>query len=174
VVGGIDLDVVRAGEMVRLDGTAGTVDLAAVEEVEVVTSFLERPDGMVLLLRRSEKVGSFQGRWAGVSGFLEDPTPEGQARREVLEETGIDPASLRLAATGRRVYARHEMTVFSVHPFRFLVPDVEIRIDWEHTDFEWVEPVEIARRETVPKLDRVWQTVAPGTGPPGGLATENL
>ncbi|ELK44964.1 translation initiation factor aIF-2B subunit alpha, partial [Haloferax sp. BAB-2207] len=39
----------------------------------VVTVFL-RHDGRVLLTRRSDAVGTYQGRWAGVSGYVEgDP-----------------------------------------------------------------------------------------------------
>lgn len=44
----------------------------------------------VLILKRSQKVGSYPGRWAGVSGFIEEnETPMDAARREVYEETGI-------------------------------------------------------------------------------------
>jgi 8-oxo-dGTP pyrophosphatase MutT (NUDIX family) len=171
----IDLDVLRGGETVRLDGGAGWVELPGVEEVEVVTSFLERPDGRILLLRRSDKVGSFRGRWAGVSGYLEDATPEAQARREIREETGIGTPGVRLVSAGRPVYARDSSTVFTVHPFRFQVGDVRVAIDWEHTEFEWVDPGEIDRRATVPKLDRVWRAVAPGPpSPPPAPPTESV
>ena len=51
---------------------------------EVVTAFLRRDDKL-LLLRRSAAVGSYRGRWSAVSGYLEDPTPQAQARRETLE-----------------------------------------------------------------------------------------
>jgi 8-oxo-dGTP pyrophosphatase MutT (NUDIX family) len=162
LVAGIDTDVLRDGERVRLRGSAGTAELPGVAEVKVVTSFLQRPDGRILLLLRSGDVGSFRGRWAAVSGYLEDPTPEEQARREIQEETGIDPTGTRLASVGRPVYARDGMTVFTVHPFRFLVTEARVTLDWEHTEFEWVAPGEILRRETVPKLDRVWRAVAPG------------
>ncbi len=164
-VGDIDLDLVRDGEPVVVDGTAGTVEIPGVREVEVVTSLLERDDGRILLLLRSEKVGSFRGRWAGVSGFLEDPTPLAQAVREIREETGITADDLRLAARGPPVYSRDEATVYVVHPFRFRVARTDVQLDWEHTRSEWVDPSQVRERPTVPKLDRVWEAVAPPSRP---------
>ncbi len=165
VLGGIDVDILREGERVEVNGSKGTFSIDGVEEVAVVTAILERPDGRILLLERSERVGSFRGRWAGVSGFLEDPTPLAQAYREVLEEVGLDPSQLTLAASGAPVLARDGPRVYIVHPFRFHVATEEVRLDWESARFEWVDPEEIRRRSTVPKLDRVWEAVRPAHRP---------
>jgi 8-oxo-dGTP diphosphatase len=165
VVGGIDVDVLREGETVEVDGTAGTITIDGVEEVGVVTAMLERADGHILLLERSAKVGSFQGRWAGVSGYLEDPTPLDQAYREVREEVGIGREDLELRSSGSPVMARDGAKIFVVHPFRFEVRTTELTLDWEHVRAEWVLPEEIHRRPTVPKLDRVWDAVAPVVAP---------
>jgi 8-oxo-dGTP diphosphatase len=165
VVGGIDRDVLREGETVEVNGSKGTVRILGSEEVEVVTALLERDDGRILLLERSSKVGSFQGYWAGVSGYLEDPTPLEQAYREIREETGIGRDDLTLRSTGSPVLARDLQKIFVVHPFRFRVRTTELTLDWEHVRAEWVDPAEIRRRPTVPKLDRVWEAVAP-TGVP--------
>ena len=159
VVAGVDADILREQEEVELDGSLGTLTIAGVEEVRVVTAFLERDDGRILLLERSRRVGSFQGRWAGVSGFLEDPTPLDQAYREVQEEVGLIRDVLELRTTGMPVLARDGSRIFIVYPFRFGVHDPEIRLDWEHVRAEWVDPSEIGRRPTVPKLDRVWESL---------------
>jgi ADP-ribose pyrophosphatase YjhB (NUDIX family) len=167
VVAGVDADVLREGETVEVNGSKGTLTIPGVEEVRVVTALLEREDGRILLLERSSKVGSFQGRWAGVSGFLEDPTPLDQAYREIREEVGLGREGLRLEVEGAPVLARDGARVFVVHPFRFRALTTEIRLDWEHVRAEWVDPVEIRRRPTVPKLDRVWEAVR-ATGAPKG------
>lgn len=166
VVGELETDSFRVGDHATLNGTSGGVTLQDVERVDVVTSFLERPDRRILLLLRSERVGSFRGRWAGVSGFLEGNEPERQARQEILEETGITGASLALAARGRVAFARDRGRLFAVHPFRFRVPPVDVRLDWEHSSAEWVDPGEIRNRPTVPGLDRVWERVAPSNSEP--------
>ena len=53
-----------------------------------------------------------------------------------------------------------------MHPFLFSVPPVEIRLDWEHTEYEWVEPEEIGRRPTVAKLVEVYRSATEGSGAP--------
>jgi len=159
VVGGLTPDLFREGEGIDLDGTRGRVTVTGVRPVEVVTVFVVREDGKLLLLRRSERVGSFRGRWAGVSGYLEDPTPEQQAFREVAEETGIDRPRVLSHRAGRPVYARDGATVYVVHPFLFRVARPDVRLDWEHTECAWVPPEEIDRRPTVPNLDRAWRAV---------------
>ncbi|HXY12156.1 MAG TPA: NUDIX domain-containing protein [Thermoplasmata archaeon] len=162
----VDRDVLREAETVEVNGSLGRFRIEGVEEVGVVTSFLEREDGRVLLLERSEKVGSFQGHWAGVSGFLEASTPLEQAFREILEETGLTANDLDLVTEGAPVLSRDGSKVFVVHPFRFRARKTDVRLDWEHTRFEWVEPSEIRNRAIVPKLDRAWESVAPP--PPKG------
>jgi 8-oxo-dGTP diphosphatase len=160
-VGALPPELFRDGEVLALDGSVGRVELDGVEPVRVVTSFLEREDGRILLARRSERVGSFRGRWAGISGYLEDPTPFDQAVREVREETGIEASALELRSSGRLVYARDGGRIFVVAPFRFRTKVEAVRLDWEHTEFAWVEPSQIRRLDTVPRLDRAWEAVAP-------------
>ena len=162
----VDRDLLREGETVEVNGSLGRFRIPGVEEVEVVTSFLEDAEGRILLLERSEKVGSFQGHWAGVSGFLEAATPLEQAFREILEETGLNANDVELRSEGAPVLARDGVRVFVVHPFRFRALRTDVRLDWEHTKAEWVEPSEIRRRPTVPKLDRVWESVT--AAPPKG------
>jgi 8-oxo-dGTP diphosphatase len=88
-----------------------------VAHIPVVTAFLERPDGRVLLLRRRDDAGTYAGRWSGVSGYLEDGDPLAQAVREVEEETGIRASDLDVAAAGRPVTVSDEEGSWLVHPF---------------------------------------------------------
>lgn len=162
----VDSDVLREGETVEVNGTLGRFRIEGVEEVGVVTSFLERADGRILLLERSPKVGSFQGRWAGVSGFLEASSPLEQAFREIVEETGLTANDVDLISEGAPVLSRDGSRMFIAYPFRFRARNTDVKLDWEHTRAEWVDPGEIRRRPTVPKLDRVWESVT--AAPPKG------
>ncbi|MCI4352902.1 MAG: NUDIX domain-containing protein [Thermoplasmata archaeon] len=156
-----DADLFRTGDHVRVEGITSRIELPNLEEVPVVTSFLENRYGEILLLRRSNQVGTFRGYWAGVSGFFEAETAEAQAYQEILEETGVTSKDLHLERAGPTVHARDGRRIFSVHPFRFRTETRQIRLDWEHTEAEWVDPLELGRREIVPKLDRVWAAVRP-------------
>ncbi len=122
-------------------------------ENEVVTCFLES-GGEILLLRRSGKVGTYRGRWAGVSGYMETGADE-QALTEMAEETGLSPQDVRLIKKGRPLTIKDEKlgTKWVVHPYLFHTDSRDrIKIDWEHTEARWIKPTDITGYETVPGL----------------------
>ena len=125
-------------------------------EKQVVTCFLES-DGKILILRRSEQVGSYQGRWAGVSGFVET-TPDEQAMTEIREETGLNEADVRLMNKGKPLTVEDEQfgVRWIVHPYLFQVTDrSKIKINWEHKEMRWIKPEGISDFQTVPRLKEV-------------------
>jgi ADP-ribose pyrophosphatase YjhB (NUDIX family) len=121
---------------------------------EVVTSFLLNR-GKVLLVRRSNRVGSYRGLWSGISGFLEDVTPLQQAMREIFEETSIAGSAIRLIAEGEplEVPDHEQQMCWIVHPFLFEIDNwEEVRLDWENTELCWVTPEQLQDFQTVPRL----------------------
>jgi len=132
------------------------------EEVHVVTCFLEY-DNRVLLLKRSQKVGTYEQRWAGVSGYIEEGnSPFEQALEEMREEAGLKEEDIRLLREGvpLEVDDKEIRRKWVVHPFRFLLSKPEkVELDWEHTEFKWVKPEEIKKHKTVPGLYEAWERV---------------
>ena len=130
------------------------------EEKNVVTCFL-RHRGEVLLLRRSKEVGSYQGRWGAVSGYVEE-TPEETAHREIEEETGLGRAA-RLTRRGEPFAVKDVAlgTRWVVHPFLFDCAHRDLRLDWETTEAAWTTPTDILCRDTVPQLWTSYIRVAP-------------
>lgn len=153
MVDGMDISLVRTDDWVTVDADAGTLELHGVSEKHVVTSIV-RNRGKILLLQRSDKVGSYRGQWAGVSGYIEHgEADESAARRELEEEIGRGRARLVRRAEPERF--RDGDVVWCVHPFLFDVPDRKIRTDWEHKAYAWVSPEDLARYPTVPGLQKV-------------------
>jgi len=126
----------------------------------VVTCFL-RHRTAILLGRRSDAVGTYTGRWAGVSGYVEgDPADaERDARREIREETGRTDATLVRA--GEPVEVVDGERTWTVHPFLFEVSDREVASNEEIATHEWVSPPAILDRPTVPSLWDAYRAVAP-------------
>ena len=123
------------------------------QEKRVVTCFLES-GGEILLLRRSDQVGSYRGRWAGVSGYIETTADE-QALTEIAEETSLGRDDLELTKKGKPLAAKDEElgVKWVVYPYLFHIKDRDkIRIDWEHKETRWIHPEDIDDFQTVPKL----------------------
>jgi len=49
-------------------------------------------------------------------------------------------------------YKNHEWNIF---PFLFRTKNLEIKLNWENSDFNWIEPNEIKNYETVPELEKI-------------------
>ena len=123
------------------------------QEKKVVTCFLES-GGEILILRRSGEVGSYRGRWAGVSGYIESSADE-QALTEIEEETGLGRGEVKLLKKGEPLAVEDEGLGIRwvVHPYLFRIKDRDkIRIDWEHKEARWIKPEDIEHYQTVPKL----------------------
>jgi len=150
----IPVDLLRTGDRVAVDADAGVAEAPGLVEKHVVTAFLER-EGRVLVVRRSEKVGSFRGKWSAISGYLEGPDPEAHVLREIEEETGI--TDVTTLAVGSIVQGREGNTVFTIHPFRFSAPRGEVRLDWENVEYRWIAPDELTSLDAVPKLGAAYR-----------------
>jgi len=141
------------------------------QQANVVTCFLLRRSGgedEILLLRRSQQVGTYRGRWAGVSGYVEGAAPLAQAYAEISEETGLAREDVQLLRTGEplAVVDAEAERRWIVHPFLFEVREpARIRTDWEHIETRWIQPKGIFQYETVPQLAEALMRVYPLPGP---------
>jgi len=146
----VDVGGLRTGDRMVVDGGRGTVELPDIRGKRVVTAIL-RNRGRILIVRRSEKVGTFRGKWSAISGHIEGrEDPKHRAIVEVREETGIRAITFRGA--GDAVLARDGTTIYVVHPFLFDTPKRRVRLDWENVEQRWVRPEELDRLETVPRF----------------------
>lgn len=132
-----------------------------VNAIPVVTAFAYRR-GKVLLLRRSERVRTHRGKWAGASGYVERP-PLAQARVELREEAGVARGDAALRGIGRPLVVRDAEAdcVWLVFTFLFRLREgTRVRTDWESVESAWVRPGELEGLDTVPGLAaglaRVW------------------
>ena len=125
----------------------------------IVTSFLKNDD-KILILKRSDKVKSMRNLWAGISGIIEkdDLSPLSRAEIEIFEETGIKQEQINLLKESQQMkiispqYKNHKWNIF---PFLFKVENPEIKLNWENSEFEWINPSNIVNYKTVPSLDKI-------------------
>ena len=125
---------------------------------KIVTCILKKAD-KILILKRSNKVKSMKGLWAGISGIIEkNELPLARAKIEIFEELGIKNEEIKLLKEAEKMrivspqYENHEWEVF---PFLFEVQESEIKLNWENTEFKWINEEDISNYDTVPNLDKV-------------------
>ena len=124
----------------------------------IVTSFIKNDD-KILILKRSDKVKSMKCLWAGISGIIENnETPLARAKIEIFEEAGIHDVQIELLKAIQQIkissaqYKNHEWNIF---PFLFKAKNPEIKLNWENSEFKWIEPNEIKNYKTVPDLEKI-------------------
>ncbi len=125
---------------------------------KIVTSFITSNEKF-LLLKRSEKVKSMKGLWAGISGIIEkNEEPLQRAKIEIFEELGIKEEQIKLLKTAERMrvvspqYKNHEWEIF---PFLFEANNPEIKLNWENSEYKWISADELNNYKTVPNLEKV-------------------
>jgi 8-oxo-dGTP pyrophosphatase MutT (NUDIX family) len=125
---------------------------------KIVTSFI-RDNEKLLILKRSDKVKSMKGLWAGISGIIENnEEPLSRAKIEIFEEVGITEDRITLVKASEEMkihspqYKNHEWEIF---PFLFESNKPTIKLNWENSDFKWINIEELKNHETVPSLQKV-------------------
>jgi len=125
---------------------------------KIVTSFI-RDNEKLLILKRSDKVKSMNGLWAGISGMIENnEEPLSRAKIEIFEEAGITEDKITLIKASEEMkihspqYKNHEWEIF---PFLFESSKPTIKLNWENSDFKWINIKELENYETVPSLQKV-------------------
>ena len=129
---------------------------------KIVTSFITSNEKF-LLLKRSEKVKSMKGLWAGISGIIEKNEESLQrAKIEIFEELGIKEDQIKLLKTAERMrvvspqYKNHEWEIF---PFLFEANNPEIKLNWENSEYKWISADELNNYKTVPSLEKVLRSL---------------
>ncbi len=125
---------------------------------KIVTSFI-RDNEKLLILKRSNKVKSMKCLWAGISGIIEkNEEPLKRAKIEIFEEVGITEDLITLVKSSEEMrinspqYENHEWEIF---PFLFEAKNPTIKLNWENSEFRWINVEELENYETVPSLQKV-------------------
>ncbi len=127
---------------------------------KVVTCLLVH-DNKLLILQRSNTVKTYKKMWGGVAGYIEpNEQPLETAYKEIFEETGLLQDQVKLIKQVTPVeftdIYNDETYNWVIHPFMFFVEKKEkIQIDWEHTQYKWVDPKNINQFTTVPHFKSI-------------------
>jgi 8-oxo-dGTP pyrophosphatase MutT (NUDIX family) len=115
------------------------------ERTEIILAVVRRQE-LLCVVRRSQLVGSAQGQWGVVTGFLETAVePLEQALQELEEELSLRPphVSLVRALPAVDLVSAASGKLFRVHPFLFESVTTEVTLNWEHDAVEWHAPTRL-------------------------------
>ena len=127
-------------------------------KTRIVTSFLKH-NNKILILKRSQKVKSMKELWAGISGIIENNELRiNRAKIEIFEEVGIKQEYITLIKSSNEItvespqYANHQWIIF---PFFFKTDTNDIKLNWENSEFRWIDIQELKEFNTVQSLEKI-------------------
>ncbi|MFH1523004.1 MAG: NUDIX domain-containing protein [Patescibacteria group bacterium] len=134
----------------------GRIDYSNSDSAPVLMVFVKYKD-KVLLLRRSDKVRVYKGKWNGIGGYLDElKSVKEKVLEELTEETGINSeivSVIKIADYYKYFDSSVNKTWYINSALVELKKEPEIKLDWEHTEYKWVEQRDITNYDVVSGLD---------------------
>ncbi|MFH1473521.1 MAG: NUDIX domain-containing protein [Candidatus Aenigmatarchaeota archaeon] len=133
----------------------GRIDYSKSDKAPVITVFVKCKN-KILLLKRSNKVNDYQGKWNAVAGYLDKMIPvQEKVLEEIEEELGIEKKwimSIRIGKPYEIVDSEINKT-WIVNPVIVELKEFpNIRLNFEHTEFKWIRKDELVNFDTIPRL----------------------
>ena len=134
----------------------GRINYSNCKKAPVITVVVKYKD-KILLLKRSDNVSTYKGKWQVVAGYLDEiKSIKEKVLEELREEIRVEENIIDKIIIGD--YFEFEDSdigkTWIVTPVLVeLKEKPKISIDREHTDFRWITPKEIRKFDIVPNLD---------------------
>jgi isopentenyldiphosphate isomerase len=135
----------------------GRIDYTTARKAPVLTIFI-RFNKKILLLKRSQEVLTYKGKWNTVAGYLDQLRPlDEKVKEELSEELGFNEKDITSYYLGSTYSFDDEeiQKTWVIFPVLVDLNDKpKIVLDWEHTDYKWIYPEEIDQYDTVPNAKK--------------------
>lgn len=116
-----------------------------------VKGIIRRPDGKILVLKRSATDDHLPEAWETVGGGMDrEESPQDALAREIREETGLTAS----VSEPFHVFTFRKQTGEFKVGITFLcdTEDDTVTLSEEHSDYRWINPQEFADLPSVPSL----------------------
>lgn len=129
-----------------------TTDYTHARSAPVITIFVKYREKF-LLVKRSEKMLTYQNVWSCVAGFVDDDkSMEEKIVFEMDEELGLQKDDIKeIKQVDTYLFVDKELDREWIrHVFLVEVTNPNVKLSWEHTEMVWVTPEDARRYETTP------------------------
>ena len=137
----------------------GRINYSNSNTAPVIVIFIKYKD-KIILLKRSNKVLTYQGKWNTVAGYLDEIKPiNKKILEELREEVKIQKNNISSIYLGEPYILKDTKVemgkTWIIHPaLAELKTQPEIKLDWEHTKYQWIKPEELKNFDTIPHLEK--------------------
>jgi len=133
----------------------GRIDYSNSDTAPVITVFIVYNDE-ILLLKRSEDVRTYKGKWNTIAGYLDELKPVyNKILEELREEVGLTEDNILSYHLGESFTFTDKSIgkTWIVHPACVILKEKPvIKLDWEHTEYRWIKPMDLDKFDTVPNI----------------------
>ncbi|MFP4005427.1 MAG: NUDIX domain-containing protein [Candidatus Hadarchaeia archaeon] len=120
----------------------GRINYTDAEKAPVVVIFMKY-ENEILIMKRSQNVGTHPGKWGLVAGYLDElKSVIGKGLEEISEETGIEEDKIEVMERKGKLKwfsDEAETTYISYILLVKLNDKPEIKLSWEHEDYKWID-----------------------------------
>jgi ADP-ribose pyrophosphatase YjhB (NUDIX family) len=129
-----------------------TTDYTHARSAPVIIIFVKYRDKFILV-KRSEKMLTYQGLWSCLAGFVDDDkTMEEKVAFEIEEELGLKRTDIKEIKKGDTyLFVDNDLDREWIrHLFLVEITNPNVKLSWEHTETVWVLPDEAKNYKTTP------------------------
>lgn len=119
--------------------------------IEVVKAITYHPESDKFLIVKRQENDTNPLKWEFPGGTLEDETPKEAVKRELEEETKLEPNSV---SKKREKILEDNNILFKFHIFLVKVESQEVKLSKEHTDYQWIKNEDADKYETIDGFEK--------------------
>ena len=143
--------------MLEFKPKSGQIDYTNARWAPVINCVVKYKN-KILVVQRSKELNFYPGYWNGISGFLDDERSlEQKVKDELKEELGIvakNIIKIRLGEIHLQEAPKYKKT-WIVHPVLVELKTNRIKLDWEATNYEWIDSSEVKKLKLLPGFEKV-------------------
>ena len=129
-----------------------TTDYTHARSAPVIIIFVKYRDKFILV-KRSEKMLTYQGLWSCLAGFVDDDkTMEEKVAFEIEEELGLQRTDIKeFKQSDTYLFVDNDLDREWIrHLFLVEITNPNVKLSWEHSEIVWVMPDEAKNYKTTP------------------------